>query len=583
MVEWSYSDPKSMFVKKKYFCLKWLLCSRVSMQNNQKAARILIWIKGLPPLARTVYLSRRPEASAQHRPAIGDASATVDVASMLPDHINQHRVLRVPRDPSSAHATPGWRRCCRLAARGRRRQGTPAIPLIATQKIPTTVLHYRLLFLMSLIFLSMARVARRERRALVLAAESVEHLPHDARMTQGECYNMPSLNGLRWVDDDGMTRTVRLYPPQPAGQGGEGAWRCRRDTGNGEGVVHLSGAPRSAAAYLADMSKVGTAYEALPARTRCLCVLVWGGGGRVMERRWERDARDPGPPPYLFRGTKRELGDQAEASAPGLGLATHSLVRGADGVSHPPRAGLGPVVLVSVQACACAGLYTLFVLVCARGQDTQRGGKAHETRQLSAKTRESGTRAGGARLHSQSQGRGVEALGEGDYALVCLLGLWRGRQERGKAVITRDRGDGMELPYTRVSIVSLGSLTTGRSLCYQYLSSDSTPADLLIQVPGIMTITILVPGPSRSGWPPKPIPLVGYLSRKLKCNDAEPWTWEDAQYGHDQNFEPQNYIMASSWVHLKQCGNTQDKYKEDTLSLRKVKTNLMMGSNSHIG
>ncbi|KAJ7492890.1 hypothetical protein FB451DRAFT_1336690 [Mycena latifolia] len=47
--------------------------------------------------------------------------------------------------------------------------------------------------------------------------------------------------------------------------------------------------------------------------------------------------------------------------------------------------------------------------------------------------------------------------------------------------------------------------------------------------------TILVPGPSRtgSGWPPEPIPPVGYLSRKalpIKRNDAEPLTREDVQY-----------------------------------------------------
>ncbi|KAJ7706463.1 hypothetical protein B0H17DRAFT_1037343 [Mycena rosella] len=48
-----------------------------------------------------------------------------------------------------------------------------------------------------------------------------------------------------------------------------------------------------------------------------------------------------------------------------------------------------------------------------------------------------------------------------------------------------------------------------------------------------MTTTILVPGPSRSGWPPEPIPPVGYLSRKalpIKRNDAEPLTREDVQY-----------------------------------------------------
>ncbi|KAJ7688240.1 hypothetical protein B0H17DRAFT_1135699 [Mycena rosella] len=67
---------------------------------------------GHPPLARTVYLSRCPRHLPKHRPAVGDASAAVDAASMLPDHINRHHVPRVPRDPSSAHVTPGWR-CCR--------------------------------------------------------------------------------------------------------------------------------------------------------------------------------------------------------------------------------------------------------------------------------------------------------------------------------------------------------------------------------------------------------------------------------------------------------------------------------------
>ncbi|KAJ7655088.1 hypothetical protein DFH06DRAFT_1282182 [Mycena polygramma] len=46
--------------------------------------------------------------------------------------------------------------------------------------------------------------------------------------------------------------------------------------------------------------------------------------------------------------------------------------------------------------------------------------------------------------------------------------------------------------------------------------------------------TVLVPSGSQpSGWPPEPIPPVGYLSRKalpIKRNDAEPLTREDVQY-----------------------------------------------------
>ncbi|KAJ7462660.1 hypothetical protein B0H11DRAFT_2159947 [Mycena galericulata] len=46
--------------------------------------------------------------------------------------------------------------------------------------------------------------------------------------------------------------------------------------------------------------------------------------------------------------------------------------------------------------------------------------------------------------------------------------------------------------------------------------------------------TVLVPsGSGTSGWPPEPIPPVGYLSRKalpIKRNDAEPLTREDVQY-----------------------------------------------------